>query len=187
MATDERRVICEDAGDRLVIRTIEGSVEVFIEDIVDGGKRPGEVFISDDKVAVAAAFVDALSLEPCEGGFRAKPRPFRVGDDVRHTDGSEATIRYPGERLLLVVDDDGYEEAWDRAYCTLITPAEEVERGTEEEAADAAATEQAEPVEHRRCHDDDGAGNCCTLTVGHDGLHASVGVLSGTTWARWSA
>jgi hypothetical protein len=179
---DDYRVLWTDPdGDRLCVDA-EGWT------MSDGSRSVEAVYLPtdhDDKVTVAAAFVDALGLEPCEGGFRAKPRPFQVGDVVGVWRGSAFTVLHVGSERLFVVAEDAHEYAIEHHRCTLITPAEEVEQG--EEAADAAATEQAEPVEHRRCHDEDGAGNRCTLTVGHDGLHASVGVLSGTTWARWSA
>lgn len=144
---DDYRVLWTDPdGDRLCVDAQGWTMS-------DGSRLVEAVYLPtdhDDKVTVAAAFVDALGLEPCEGGFRAKPRPFRVGDVVRvprrvalRLDGAVDPLRPFGDDDLEVRGVDG-AELWVRHpagrnstvnadACRLITPAEEVERGTEEE------------------------------------------------------
>lgn len=146
----------------------------------------------DDKVAVAAAFVDALGLE-CDG-FRAKARPFQVGDVVRH--------RHLGGACMEVRAVDG-DDLWLRqsigvnftvaaADCTLITPAEEVERGEVEQSEGEWRTPSAEEVvEASRVGanvlqvrhvetDDEWAGGCSGVHYGQPGWEYRVP-------AGWSA
>ena len=155
MATKQGRILWVDAAlDRLVVRPneVDGrSMLVSVDD--DGGQHAGGVYLPtapSDCDRLLTDLAAEMGREPCEGGFRAKPRPFRVGDVVRvprrvalRLDGAVDPLRPFGDDDLEVRGVDG-AELWVRHpagrnstvnadACRLITPAEEVERGTEEE------------------------------------------------------
>lgn len=113
----------------------------------------GDVTFSSDPVDIDRALTTvaaAMGREPWEGGFRAKARPFQVGDLVRRCTPSvdESDPVDDGEILGGPWDEQGDDvvavrnlagsevELWLTSECRLITPAEEVERGAEEDATE---------------------------------------------------